>query len=74
MCYVCTSVGLSHSVFFSAGLRAAACNHGDGEVMALIVLFSTVPITLPLIGMIFFHSYPINEINGTNDHSPVSGF
>lgn len=43
------------------GYRAAACNHGDGVVTALVVLFSPVPIALLLMGMVFFRSYPINE-------------
>lgn len=43
------------------GYRAGACTHGEGVVTALIVLFSPVPIALLLMGMVFFHSYPINE-------------
>uniref|UniRef100_A0A8C4I6Y4 Major facilitator superfamily domain containing 2a-like 2 n=1 Tax=Dicentrarchus labrax TaxID=13489 RepID=A0A8C4I6Y4_DICLA len=55
------SVGISTMTLQFVGYRAGACNHGDGVVMALIVLFSPVPIALLLIGMVFFHSYPINE-------------
>ncbi|KAM9350496.1 sodium-dependent lysophosphatidylcholine symporter 1-B-like [Symphorus nematophorus] len=55
------SVGISTMILQFVGFRAGACNHGDGVVTALIVLFSPVPITLLLIGMVFFHSYPINE-------------
>ncbi|KAK2851753.1 hypothetical protein Q5P01_008029 [Channa striata] len=51
------SWNLSHDITVSAGL----CNHGDGVVMALIVLFSPVPITLLLMGLIFFCSHTINE-------------
>lgn len=43
------------------GYRAGACTHGEGVVTALIVLFSPVPIALLLMGMIFFHFYPIDE-------------
>ncbi|XP_044067467.1 sodium-dependent lysophosphatidylcholine symporter 1-B-like [Siniperca chuatsi] len=55
------SVGISTMTLQFVGYRAGACNHGDGVGMALIVLFSPVPIALLLIGMVFFHSYPINE-------------
>uniref|UniRef100_A0A3Q1EFJ5 Major facilitator superfamily domain containing 2a-like 2 n=1 Tax=Acanthochromis polyacanthus TaxID=80966 RepID=A0A3Q1EFJ5_9TELE len=55
------SVGLSTMTLQFVGYKAGACNHGDGVVVALIVLFSPVPITLLLIGMLFFHSYPIDE-------------
>ncbi|XP_008277353.1 sodium-dependent lysophosphatidylcholine symporter 1-B-like [Stegastes partitus] len=55
------SVGLSTMTLQFVGYKAGACNHGDGVVAALIVLFSPVPITLLLIGMLFFRSYPINE-------------
>ncbi|XP_037630059.1 sodium-dependent lysophosphatidylcholine symporter 1 [Sebastes umbrosus] len=55
------SVGISTMTLQFVGYRAGACNHGDGVVTALIVLFTPVPIALLLIGMIFFRSYPINE-------------
>ncbi|KAM7405107.1 hypothetical protein PAMP_012392 [Pampus punctatissimus] len=55
------AVGISTMTLQFVGYRAGACNHGDGVVTALIVLFSPVPITLLLIGMMFFCSYPINE-------------
>ncbi|XP_038577745.1 sodium-dependent lysophosphatidylcholine symporter 1 [Micropterus salmoides] len=55
------SVGISTMTLQFVGYRAGACNHGDGVVTALIVLFSPVPIALLLIGMVFFRSYPINE-------------
>ncbi|KAM6929872.1 sodium-dependent lysophosphatidylcholine symporter 1-B-like [Lycodopsis pacificus] len=55
------SVGISTMTLQFVGYRAGACKHGDGVVTALIVLFSPVPIALLLIGMVFFHSYPINE-------------
>uniref|UniRef100_A0A3Q1JU76 Uncharacterized protein n=1 Tax=Anabas testudineus TaxID=64144 RepID=A0A3Q1JU76_ANATE len=55
------SVGISTMTLQFQGYKPGACNHGDGVVMALIVLFSPVSITLLLIGMIFFRSYPINE-------------
>ncbi|RVE70830.1 hypothetical protein OJAV_G00068990 [Oryzias javanicus] len=55
------SAGLSTMTLQIAGYEAEACNHGDGVLTALIVLFSPVPITLLLIGMVIFHTYPINE-------------
>ncbi|XP_040007642.1 sodium-dependent lysophosphatidylcholine symporter 1 [Xiphias gladius] len=55
------SVGISTMILQFVGYRAGACNHGDGVVTALIVLFSPVPIALLLIGMVFFSYYPINE-------------
>ncbi|XP_074498620.1 sodium-dependent lysophosphatidylcholine symporter 1-B-like [Sebastes fasciatus] len=55
------SVGISTLTLQFVGYRAGACNHGDGVVTALIVLFTPVPIALLLIGMVFFRSYPINE-------------
>ncbi|XP_053173990.1 sodium-dependent lysophosphatidylcholine symporter 1-B-like [Scomber japonicus] len=55
------SVGISTMTLQFVGYTAGACYHGEGVVTALIVLFSPVPITLLLIGMIFFRSYPINE-------------
>ncbi|XP_047459242.1 sodium-dependent lysophosphatidylcholine symporter 1-B-like [Mugil cephalus] len=55
------SVGVSTMTLQLVGYKAGACSHGDGVVTALIVLFSPVPIALLLIGMVFFHSYPINE-------------
>ncbi|XP_070695875.1 sodium-dependent lysophosphatidylcholine symporter 1-B-like [Pempheris klunzingeri] len=56
------SVGISTMTLQFVGYRAGACNHGNEVVTALIVLFSPVPIALLLIGMAFFHSYPINEM------------
>ncbi|XP_071756282.2 sodium-dependent lysophosphatidylcholine symporter 1-B-like [Centroberyx gerrardi] len=55
------SVGISTLTLHFVGYRAGACNHGDGVVTALIVLFSPVPIALLLVGMVFFRYYPINE-------------
>uniref|UniRef100_A0A3B4G7H2 Sodium-dependent lysophosphatidylcholine symporter 1-like n=1 Tax=Pundamilia nyererei TaxID=303518 RepID=A0A3B4G7H2_9CICH len=55
------SAGLSTMTLQFVGYEAGACNHGDRVATALIVLFSPVPITLLLIGMVFFHFYPINE-------------
>ncbi|XP_049436949.1 sodium-dependent lysophosphatidylcholine symporter 1-B-like [Epinephelus fuscoguttatus] len=55
------SVGISTMTLQFVGYRAGACNHGDGVVTALIVLFSPVPITLLLIGMVFFRFYSIND-------------
>uniref|UniRef100_UPI0037E84BFF sodium-dependent lysophosphatidylcholine symporter 1-B-like n=1 Tax=Semicossyphus pulcher TaxID=241346 RepID=UPI0037E84BFF len=55
------AVGISTMTLQFVGYRAGACNHGDGVVTALIVLFSPVPIALLLIGMVFFHYYPIKE-------------
>ncbi|MED6257644.1 hypothetical protein ATANTOWER_028745 [Ataeniobius toweri] len=46
------------------GYKAGSCNHGDEVVTALIVLFTPVPITLLLIGMGIFHTYPVNERKG----------
>lgn len=46
------------------GYKAGACNHGDEVVTALVVLFSPAPVTLLLIGMGIFHTYPVNERNG----------
>ncbi|XP_041860160.1 sodium-dependent lysophosphatidylcholine symporter 1 [Melanotaenia boesemani] len=58
------SAGLSTMTLQIVGYKASACNHGDGVVTALIVLFSPVPITLLLTGMVFFFTYPINERQG----------
>ncbi|XP_072223815.1 sodium-dependent lysophosphatidylcholine symporter 1-B-like [Leuresthes tenuis] len=55
------SVGLSTMTLQIVGYKAGACNHGDGVATALIVLFSPAPITLLLIGMVFFYTYPVNE-------------
>uniref|UniRef100_A0A3Q3NIM9 Major facilitator superfamily domain containing 2a-like 2 n=1 Tax=Mastacembelus armatus TaxID=205130 RepID=A0A3Q3NIM9_9TELE len=55
------SVGISTMTLQFVGYRVGACNHGDRVAMALIVLFSPVPVALLLIGMIFFRFYPINE-------------
>uniref|UniRef100_A0A672ZHX4 Zgc:171501 n=1 Tax=Sphaeramia orbicularis TaxID=375764 RepID=A0A672ZHX4_9TELE len=55
------SAGISTMILQFVGYKAGACNHGDGVVTALIVLFSPVPIALLLIGMVFFRFYPINE-------------
>ncbi|XP_034447139.1 sodium-dependent lysophosphatidylcholine symporter 1 [Hippoglossus hippoglossus] len=55
------SVGISTMILQFVGYRAGACNHGDGVVTALMVLFAPVPIALLLIGMVFFCSYPIDE-------------
>ncbi|XP_029975613.1 sodium-dependent lysophosphatidylcholine symporter 1-B-like [Salarias fasciatus] len=55
------SVGLSTMTLQFVGYKAGACNHDDRVVLALILLFSPVPIALLLVGMAFFHSYPINE-------------
>ncbi|XP_070824953.1 sodium-dependent lysophosphatidylcholine symporter 1-B-like [Chaetodon trifascialis] len=55
------AVGISTMTLQFVGYRADACDHGDGVVTALIVLFSPVPIALLLIGVAFFRTYPINE-------------
>ncbi|XP_061590627.1 sodium-dependent lysophosphatidylcholine symporter 1-B-like [Cololabis saira] len=55
------SAGLSTLTLQIAGYDAGACGQGDGVVTALIVLFSPVPITLLLVAMVLFHTYPINE-------------
>uniref|UniRef100_A0A3B3Z5R4 Sodium-dependent lysophosphatidylcholine symporter 1-like n=1 Tax=Poecilia mexicana TaxID=48701 RepID=A0A3B3Z5R4_9TELE len=55
------SVGLSTMMLQVVGYKAGACNHGDEVVTALVVLFSPVPVTLLLIGMGIFHTYPVNE-------------
>uniref|UniRef100_A0A3B3TLW1 Major facilitator superfamily domain containing 2a-like 2 n=1 Tax=Poecilia latipinna TaxID=48699 RepID=A0A3B3TLW1_9TELE len=55
------SVGLSTMMLQVVGYKAGACNHGDEVVTALFVLFSPVPVTLLLIGMGIFHTYPVNE-------------
>ncbi|KAM9342422.1 sodium-dependent lysophosphatidylcholine symporter 1-B-like [Pholidichthys leucotaenia] len=55
------SAGFSTMTLQFVGYKVGACNHGDEVVMALIVLFSPVPVTLLLIGMLLFHSYSINE-------------
>ncbi|XP_041654977.1 sodium-dependent lysophosphatidylcholine symporter 1 [Cheilinus undulatus] len=55
------AVGISTLTLQFVGYRAGACEHGEGVVTALIVLFSPVPIALLLIGMVFFWSYPIKE-------------
>uniref|UniRef100_A0A096LU60 Major facilitator superfamily domain containing 2a-like 2 n=1 Tax=Poecilia formosa TaxID=48698 RepID=A0A096LU60_POEFO len=58
------SVGLSTMMLQVVGYKAGACNHGDEVVTALFVLFSPVPVTLLLIGMGIFHTYPVNERKG----------
>ncbi|XP_053279969.1 sodium-dependent lysophosphatidylcholine symporter 1-B-like [Pleuronectes platessa] len=55
------SVGISTLVLQFVGYRAGACDHGEGVVTALMVLFAPVPIALLLIAMVFFCSYPIDE-------------
>nr|XP_020467571.1 sodium-dependent lysophosphatidylcholine symporter 1-like [Monopterus albus] len=55
------SIGISTMTLQFVGYKAGACNHGDGVVMALTVLFSPVSVALLLIGMIFFCFYPIDE-------------
>ncbi|KAK6303425.1 hypothetical protein J4Q44_G00258790 [Coregonus suidteri] len=40
---------------------SVACSQSEDVVTALIVLFAPLPITLLLIGLVFFHLYPINE-------------
>nr|XP_046251703.1 sodium-dependent lysophosphatidylcholine symporter 1-B-like isoform X1 [Scatophagus argus] len=55
------SAGISTMTLQFVGYRAGACNHGAGVEVALIVLFSPVPIALLMIGMVFFRSYSINE-------------
>uniref|UniRef100_A0A8C5ELF2 Sodium-dependent lysophosphatidylcholine symporter 1-like n=1 Tax=Gouania willdenowi TaxID=441366 RepID=A0A8C5ELF2_GOUWI len=55
------SAGLSTLTLQFVGYNASACNQGNGVVTALIVMFSPVPVTLLLIGMLLFYSYPINE-------------
>ncbi|KAM4736736.1 sodium-dependent lysophosphatidylcholine symporter 1-B-like [Anableps anableps] len=58
------SVGLSTMILQIIGYKAGACNHGDEVVTALIVLFSPVPVTLLVIGMGIFYTYPVNEREG----------
>ncbi|XP_023847660.1 sodium-dependent lysophosphatidylcholine symporter 1-like [Salvelinus sp. IW2-2015] len=55
------SVGISTMTLHFVGYRAGACSHSEEVVTALIVLFAPVPITLLLVGLVFFHLYPINE-------------
>ncbi|CAN9516034.1 unnamed protein product [Ophioblennius macclurei] len=55
------SVGLSTMTLQFVGYKAGACYHDDRVVLALILLFSPVPVALLLVGMVFFRSYPINE-------------
>ncbi|CAB1329945.1 unnamed protein product, partial [Coregonus sp. 'balchen'] len=55
------SVGISTMTLHFVGYRAGACSHSEDVVTALIVLFAPVPITLLLVGLVFFHLYPINE-------------
>ncbi|CDQ69160.1 unnamed protein product [Oncorhynchus mykiss] len=43
------------------GYCAGACSHSEDVVTALIVLFAPVPIILLLVGLVFFHLYPINK-------------
>uniref|UniRef100_M4AUH7 Major facilitator superfamily domain containing 2a-like 2 n=1 Tax=Xiphophorus maculatus TaxID=8083 RepID=M4AUH7_XIPMA len=59
------SVGLSTMILQVVGYKAGACNHGDEVVTALVVLFSPAPVTLLLIGMGIFHTYPVNERNSS---------
>ncbi|XP_043987410.1 sodium-dependent lysophosphatidylcholine symporter 1-like isoform X3 [Gambusia affinis] len=58
------AVGLSTMTLQVVGYKAGACNHGDEVVTALVVLFSPAPVTLLLIGMGIFHTYPVNERKG----------
>uniref|UniRef100_A0A3Q2ZVI3 Major facilitator superfamily domain containing 2a-like 2 n=1 Tax=Kryptolebias marmoratus TaxID=37003 RepID=A0A3Q2ZVI3_KRYMA len=55
------SAGLSTMTLQIVGYETNACSHGDEVASALVVLFSPVPVALLLIGMVFFHTYPINE-------------
>ncbi|XP_071333181.1 sodium-dependent lysophosphatidylcholine symporter 1-B-like [Trachinotus anak] len=55
------SIGISTMTLQFVDYRPGACNHGDGVLTALTVLFSPVPIALLLIGMVFFYFYPIDE-------------
>uniref|UniRef100_A0A8C8CVG7 Uncharacterized protein n=1 Tax=Oncorhynchus tshawytscha TaxID=74940 RepID=A0A8C8CVG7_ONCTS len=55
------SVRISTMTLHFVGYRAGACSHSEDVVTALIVLFAPVPITLLLVGLVFFHLYPINE-------------
>nr|XP_020491430.1 sodium-dependent lysophosphatidylcholine symporter 1-like [Labrus bergylta] len=55
------AVGISTLTLQFVGYKAGSCNHGDGVVTALIVLFSPVPIALLLIGMVIIWYYPIQE-------------
>ncbi|XP_031649182.1 sodium-dependent lysophosphatidylcholine symporter 1-like [Oncorhynchus kisutch] len=55
------SVRISTMTLHFVGYRAGACSHSEDMVTALIVLFAPVPITLLLVGLVFFHLYPINE-------------
>ncbi|XP_043987401.1 sodium-dependent lysophosphatidylcholine symporter 1-B-like isoform X2 [Gambusia affinis] len=65
---MCILMGLGVATVFLlpwvVGYKAGACNHGDEVVTALVVLFSPAPVTLLLIGMGIFHTYPVNERKG----------
>ncbi|KAK0133947.1 Sodium-dependent lysophosphatidylcholine symporter 1-B [Merluccius polli] len=55
------SVGISTVTLHFVGYRPEACQHSDGVVSALIIMFSPVPIVLLLVAMVIFGFYPINE-------------
>ncbi|CAB1336505.1 unnamed protein product [Coregonus sp. 'balchen'] len=48
-------------LFLGVKEQRVACSQSEDVVTALIVLFAPLPITLLLIGLVFFHLYPINE-------------
>ncbi|XP_072304757.1 sodium-dependent lysophosphatidylcholine symporter 1-B-like [Eucyclogobius newberryi] len=55
------AAGVSTMTLQFVGYKSGACNHSDEVVTALLVLFSAVPITLLLLGMLAFLFYPIDE-------------
>uniref|UniRef100_A0A6Q2YEN5 Uncharacterized protein n=1 Tax=Esox lucius TaxID=8010 RepID=A0A6Q2YEN5_ESOLU len=55
------SVGISTMTLHFVGYHASACGQSEKVVVALIVLFSPVPITLLLVGLVFFYRYPVME-------------
>ncbi|XP_061760068.1 LOW QUALITY PROTEIN: sodium-dependent lysophosphatidylcholine symporter 1-like [Nerophis ophidion] len=68
------AIGLSTMTLQFVGYKAGECHHSHGVVTALTVLFSPVPIALLLIGMMFFHSYPINERQSPSNKEAATSY
>ncbi|KAJ8259958.1 hypothetical protein GJAV_G00175420 [Gymnothorax javanicus] len=55
------SLGISTLTLHFAGYKPAQCSPSPDVVMTLRVLLGPVPLTLLLMGLVFFYLYPINE-------------
>ncbi|KAM6976798.1 sodium-dependent lysophosphatidylcholine symporter 1-B-like [Aplochiton taeniatus] len=66
------SIGISTMTLHFVGYQPGACNHGDGVVTSLIVLFAPVPVILLLVGLVFFHFYPITEEQHSKNHTQLA--